>query len=100
MYYIFSIKKVNSSIEVHEILYSGLHMRRFGCSTCILKDLYYSRMSQKKNGKNFIFNCAKQDLEFSFNITNKEDGSDRAKAKKNVLYEQNIRKQFGLNYKN
>ena len=46
------------------------------------------------------FNCAKQDLEFNFNINNKEDGSDRAKAKENVLSEHDIRKHLELNYIN
>ena len=46
------------------------------------------------------FNYAKNEIEFSLNLSNKEDGYVRAKAKDHVVYEQNIRKQLGFNYKN
>ena len=55
---------------------------------------------KQKMKETLSFNCAKQDLEFSVNKSSKEDGSARAKAKDNVLSEENIRRQLGLNYKN
>ena len=49
--------------------------------------------------KSLSFNCAKHDLDFSFNLLNKEEGSARATAKEKALSEPNIRKQLTTNYK-
>jgi len=43
-------------------------------------------------------NCSKTDVEFSFNLSNKEDGFARATPKEKDLSEQNIRKTLNLNY--
>ena len=45
------------------------------------------------------FNCAKQDIELSFNLTFKGDDSARTKAKEKALSEQNIKKQLAANFK-
>ena len=47
------------------------------------------------------FNCAKTDLDFSSNLSNKEDESVRATTKEKSLSKQNVRKQLALlSYKN
>jgi hypothetical protein len=45
------------------------------------------------------FNCAKQDIELSFNLTFKGDDSARTKAKEKALSEPNIKKQLAANFK-
>jgi hypothetical protein len=44
------------------------------------------------------FNCAQTEIEFSFNLSTKEDGSARAITKKMAHFEHNIMKQLALNY--
>jgi hypothetical protein len=47
---------------------------------------------EKKMIESLSFNCAKHDLDFSFKLLNKEDGSARATTKEKALSQPNIRK--------
>lgn len=54
---------------------------------------------KQKMKESLSFNCAKQDIELSFNLTFKGDDSARPKAKEKALSEPNIKKQLAANFK-
>jgi hypothetical protein len=54
---------------------------------------------KQKMKESLSFNCAKHDVELSFNLSFKGDDSERPKAKGKAVSEPNIKKQLAANFK-